>query len=194
MTSATSPVLVAPLTSIWANCSFSTACWLSSAVASAEVALRDLSCLLSEEICDRSCASAVVRLWLATPWRYCTKAFAYRLATWDARDGSGLMAVIAITFVWPTCDADTAGVLPSLARTACSTGALVTSCSSVATSVWVTGCGAVPALLAATDGCTSSCAVAEYCLCAVSANARLAARPSVPAEATHHFRRRRTCR
>ncbi len=111
-----------------------------------------------------------------------------------ARDGTRLVAVIAITFVWPTCVAVTAGALPSVARTAWTTGALVTSCSSVATSVWVTGCGVVPAVAAVTDGCTRSCAVAEYCLCAVSDSARLAASPSRAIDTTHHFRRRRTWR
>src|ERR1700722_12500606 len=102
---------------------------------------------------------------------------------------------MAITLVWPTSEADTAGAPFSLARTACWTGALVTSCSSVCTSVWVTGSGCVaPAPLALTDGCTSSCAVAEYCFCAVSENARLAARPSVAARTTHHLRWRRICR
>ena len=37
-------------------------------------------------------------------------------AAWD---GTGLVAVMAITFVWATCETDTAGVLFSRARTAC---------------------------------------------------------------------------
>ena len=63
----------------------------------------------------------------------------------------------------------------------------MTSCNSVATSVWVTGGGTVPALAAVTDGCTRSCAVAEYCLCAVSDNARLAASPSRVMDANPPF-------
>ena len=150
---------------------------------------------MSEVICERSWASAVARLRSATAWRYWTKAVAYRFATRAACDGTSLVAVMAITLVWPTSAADTAGALFSWARTACWTGALVTSCNSVSTSVWVTGCGCVtPTPLASMDGCTSSCAVAEYCLCAVSENARLAARPSAAANPTHHLRRRRICR
>jgi hypothetical protein len=155
----------------------------------------ELSCFPSEEIWERSCASAEARLRSATPWRYWTKAVAYRFATRAASDGSRLMAVTEITFVWPTSEADTAGALPSWARTACCTGALVTSCSSVSTSVWVTGCAcAAPSPLAPRDGCTSNCAVAEYSLWAVSANARLPARPSATVRTTHHLRRRRICR
>ena len=37
-------------------------------------------------------------------------------AAWD---GTSLVAVMAITFVWPTSEADTAGVLFSRVRTAC---------------------------------------------------------------------------
>jgi len=37
----------------------------------------------------------------------------------DARDGVTLVAVMAITFVWPTSEADTAGVLFSRFLTAC---------------------------------------------------------------------------
>ena len=80
---------------------------------------KELSCCPSEEICERSCASAVARLRLATAWRYCTKAVAYRFAMRAAWDGTRLVAVMAITFVWPTSDADTAGVLFSRSRTAC---------------------------------------------------------------------------
>ena len=108
-----------------------------------------------------------------------------------ARDGTGLVAVMAITFVCATSATDTAGVLCSVPRTACCTGALVTSCNSVCTWVGVTGCWTAPTPLAAADGCTSSCAVAEYCLCAVSENARLMASPSTASETTHHFLRRR---
>jgi hypothetical protein len=36
-----------------------------------------------------------------------------------AWDGVPLMAVMAITFVWPTSEADTAGVLFSRLRTTC---------------------------------------------------------------------------
>jgi hypothetical protein len=34
--------------------------------------------------------------------------------------------------------------------------------------------------------------VAEYCLCVVSENTRLAAKPGTVIEPTHHFRRRRS--
>ncbi len=73
------------------------------------VAVEGTELLPSEEICERSCASAV-RLRVATAWRYCTKAVAYRFATRDAWDGIRLAAMV-IMFVWPTCDTDTAGAL-----------------------------------------------------------------------------------
>ena len=121
VTRTTSPVSTAPLTCIWANCSFRTACWLSRAEASGEVVLprNELSCCPSEEICERSWASAVARLRSATAWRYWTKSVAYRFAIRAACDGTSLVAVMAITFVWPTSEADTAGALFSRARTAC---------------------------------------------------------------------------
>ena len=74
VTSTTSLGLTAPLTCIWASCSFSTACWLSSAEATGEVVsdLKGLSSLPSAEICERSWASAPARLRSATAWRYCT--------------------------------------------------------------------------------------------------------------------------
>src|ERR1035438_7314596 len=68
------------------------------------------------------------------------------------------------------------------------------SCSSVCTSVGVTGCSAVPVAEAWLEGWTRSWAVAEYCLAWVSATARLAATPSRAAQTTHHLRRRRTTR
>ena len=104
-----------------------------------------------------------------------------------ARDGLVLMALMDITFVCATCAAETAGSLPSWRRTAAVTGALVTSCNSVCTSVGVTAC-------TAPDGCTRSCAVAEYSLGEVSEMARLAAMPSSANPASHHFRRRTTAR
>ena len=70
-----------------------------------------------------------------------TKALAYALAICAARAGSGLTAVTAITLVWPTSEAETPGALPSFARTWLCTCALVTSCSSVCTSVEVSGPG-----------------------------------------------------
>ena len=104
------------------------------------------------------------------------------------------MAVSAMTFVWATSDAETDGTLPSLPRTSATTGALVASCRSVCTSVVVTAWGALPRLTPCPDDCTSSCAVAEYCLACRTERARLTASPSTASAITHHFRRRRTTR
>ena len=54
--------------------------------------------------------------------------------------GPAETAVMAMTLVCATSAAVTDGALPSLRRTALVTGALVTSCSMVCTSVGVTGC------------------------------------------------------
>jgi hypothetical protein len=103
-----------------------------------------------------------------------------------------LTAVSAITFVWATSEVEMAGALPSLLRTSATTGALVASCRSVCTSVVVTSWGEPYRLTSCPDDWTSSCAVAEYCLACWNERARLAARPSMAREITHHFRRRRT--
>ena len=78
--------------------------------------------------------------------------------------GLALIAVSAITLVWATSEAEIAGALPSWRRTICMTGSLVASCRSVCTSVVVTCCGVVPREMPCPGDCTSSCAVAEYCL------------------------------
>src|ERR1700744_6748290 len=85
-----------------------------------------------------------------------------------ARAGLASVAVTAIRLVWPTSAADTGGTLPSVFRTDCWTCALVTSCSSVCTSVGVTGAWLpeLRARLLPTDW-TSSWAVAEYCFASV---------------------------
>ena len=97
----------------------------------------------------------------ASCW-WLTNAFAYVLAVSAARDGLELMAVMVITSVWATSAADTDGMLPSRWLTACCTGALVTSCRSVCTSVGVTAATAPPEAVLAPEGCTRSWAVAEY--------------------------------
>ena len=73
------------------------------------------------------------------------------------------MAVRLISLVCPTSAAEMFGVNPSFLVTCPLSGAFVTSCSSVSTSVgeivcWVPEMGTEPLA-----GCTSSSAVAEYC-------------------------------
>src|ERR1017187_4115667 len=99
------------------------------------------------------------------------------------------MAVTAITLVWATSVAEMDGLPPRIALTFRCTGALVTSCRSVCTSVGVTAAGATPnAVLPA--GCTRSCAVAEYCLAWVKDRPRLGAGARCGGAAIHHFRLR----
>ena len=111
-----------------------------------------------------------------------------------ARAGLELMAVSAITLVWATSEVEIPGALPSSARTAFTTGALVASCRSVCTSVVVTGWFVLPRLTLWPEDCTSSWAVAEYCFASLSDRARLAASPSRVNPITHHFRRRSVIR
>ena len=94
-------------------------------------------------------------------WR-CTNAFAYVLAISAALAGLLLVALMAITFVWAISAAETDGLLPSRRLTACSTCALVSSCTSVCTSVGVTGFGAWPGVVLTPEGCTRIWAVATY--------------------------------
>ena len=92
----------------------------------------------------------------------------------------------------PTSAALTLGTLPSFRATAALTGALVTSCSSVSTSVGVTGCGLPLVVIPAYW--TRSCAEAEYTLGWDSEYPSEATKPSTVTAITHHFRRRRTAR
>src|ERR1700753_4442812 len=112
-----------------------------------------------------------------------------------ARAGLASVAVTAIRLVWPTSPAATGGALPSSLRTAFCTWALVTSCSSVCTSVEVTGAWLpeLRARLLPTDW-TSSWAVAEYGFWPGREKDRLTARPRIAIVATHHLRRRSTAR
>ena len=107
------------------------------------------------------------------------------------------MAAVAVTemmFVVPTSAALTLGMLPNCRATAALTGALVTSCSSVSTSVGVICSGLPLAVTTALSGWNRSCAEAEYALGWVSEYPSEATRPSTMTAINHHFRRRRTAR
>ena len=117
------------------------------------------------------------------------------LAIVAARAGSELTAVTAITLVSPTSAAEIPGALPSCARTWLWTWALVTSCSSVSTSAVVSSFEFAPVVrLTLPTDCTSSCAVAAYCLVAVSDRARLIPSPRSETATTHQRPARRICR
>jgi hypothetical protein len=99
------------------------------------------------------------------------------------------MAVMAITSVWATSDADMDGLLPSRLPTAISTCALVTSCRSVCTPVGVTGASA-PVAVGVPEGSTRICAVEEYWSGWFSDMARLTVSPSSAVPMIHHLRLR----
>src|ERR1019366_9249020 len=92
----------------------------------------------------------------------------------------------------PASPALTLGTLSNFRATAAFTGALVTNCNSVSTSVGVTGCGLPLVVIPAYW--TRSCAEAEYTLGWDSEYPSEATKPSTVTTITHHFRRRQTAR